>query len=209
MTVQIQIDLRASLVQVRDQGNRPTCLAHAATLAHEHARSSLIRLSPEYLHYFATGYVSSNAASMSDMSMALRRNGQSSEADCPYLDQGPPSGWTPPDPVPLFRRESLIQLAAGTSVKDAIVAGHVPVLGMTLPDTFYSPQSPFIIPARGRLRALHAVAAVGIGTTVAGDLILIRNSWGAAWGDQGHAWLDETFLGTHLREILLLTTEVV
>ena len=55
MNVTIRHDYRPLLGRVRDQGARPTCLAHASTTAHEHARGSKVALSPEYLHYFAAG----------------------------------------------------------------------------------------------------------------------------------------------------------
>ena len=53
MNFDIHLDYRSSLGPVRDQRARPTCLAHASTTAHEHARGSSLPLSPEYLHYFA------------------------------------------------------------------------------------------------------------------------------------------------------------
>ena len=40
MNVTIRHDYRPLLGPVRDQGARPTCLAHASTTAHEHARGS-------------------------------------------------------------------------------------------------------------------------------------------------------------------------
>lgn len=54
MNVAIRHDYRPLLGPVRDQGARPTCLAHASTTAHEHARGLKVALSPEYLHYFAS-----------------------------------------------------------------------------------------------------------------------------------------------------------
>jgi hypothetical protein len=80
---------------------------------------------------------------------------------------------------------------------------------MTLPEAFFNPQEPFVIPAHGPIRGLHAVGAVGAGVGPTGALVLIRNSWGSGWGDQGHAWLDEAFLRRHLKGVLLLTAEVV
>ena len=37
---------------------------------------------------------------------------------------------------------------------------------------------------------------------------LIRNSWGTAWAESGHAWLDDDFIVQHLRNVLVLTDEV-
>ena len=77
MNVTIRLDYRPRLGPVRDQGFRPTCLAHASTTAHEHARGSTAALSPEYLHYFASGNDGTHAGvDFSTVSRALLDPGQ-------------------------------------------------------------------------------------------------------------------------------------
>ena len=92
-------------------------------------------------------------------------------------------------------------------VEELLDAGHVPVLGISTTDAFYSPAPPWIMSPTGPIRGLHAVVAVGIGTTYTTRSFLIRNSWGKEWADAGHAWLDDSFISQHLREVLVLTTE--
>ncbi len=76
------------------------------------------------------------------------------------------------------------------------------------PDAFYSPAPPWIMSPTGPIRGLHAVVAVGIGTTQTTRSFLIRNSWGTEWADAGHAWLDDSFMSQHLRDVMVLTAEV-
>jgi C1A family cysteine protease len=54
----------------------------------------------------------------------------------------------------------------------------------------------------------HAVVAVGHGTTSDQTAILIRNSWGAEWGEGGHAWLTEKFLSPRLFATAILMEEI-
>jgi hypothetical protein len=54
----------------------------------------------------------------------------------------------------------------------------------------------------------HAVIAVGHGMVDGARAVLIRNSWGAAWGVEGHAWLPELFIEPRLTRLALLTEEV-
>lgn len=42
----------------------------------------------------------------------------------------------------------------------------------------------------------HAMIVVGVRTTANGRReFLLRNSWGAGWGDNGHVWVDESYIG--------------
>lgn len=209
MKITVRLDFRPLLGAVRDQGARPTCLAHASTVAHEHARGSTVALSPEYLHYFASGNDSSpEGIDVSSVSRALLDDGQPAETDCPYHHNEPPPAWAPPTNVLLYRRRSASAKQNPDEIEMLLDAGRVPVLGISTTDAFYSPAPPWIISSVGPVRGLHAVVVVGIGTTYTPRRFLIRNSWGTAWADAGHAWLDEGFIVRHLRDVLVLTEEV-
>lgn len=204
----VDIDLRPGLIAVRDQGPRPTCLAHAASAAHERARAVIEALSPEYLHYFATGGTPSRGCSMDAIVKALADEGQPAEADCPYLAIAPAAAWRPPTRVQVFRRASESKGRDIAEIDAAIRADQIPVLGISLPESFFRPRAPWVISPTGRIRGLHAVAAVGLGRHQAQRMILIRNSWGPSWGEDGYAWLDEGFVAQHLKHVLVLTHEV-
>ena len=209
MRVTVRLDFRPLLGPVRDQGARPTCLAHASTTAHEHARGSIAPLSPEYLHYFASGDDSSlDGVDFREVSHALLDPGQSTEADCPYLENNPPARWSPPSGVTLYRRHSTSPEQSPDRIEALLQAGHTPVLGISTTDAFHAPAPPWVIAPTGPVRGLHAVVAVGIGIMQSTRRFLIRNSWGTAWADAGHAWLDDNFIIHHLRDVLVLTDGV-
>ena len=133
--------------------------------------------------------------------------GQPTETDCPYHQNELPPAWTPPTDVILYRRQSTSLTQSPDEVEALLAAGHVPVLGIATTDAFYAPAAPWVISATGSVRGLHAVVAVGIGTTHMTRRFLIRNSWGTAWAESGHAWLDDDFIVQHLRDVLVLTDE--
>ena len=208
MSIVVSLDFRPRLGPVRDQGARPTCLAQASTTAHEYVRGSNVTLSPEYLHYFASESESSpEGVDFPSVSRALLDPGQPTETDCPYHQNEPPPAWIPPTSVILYRRQSTSPKQSPDEVEALLDAGHVPVLGIVTTDAFYAPAAPWVISATGPVRGLHAVVAVGIGTAHTTRRFLIRNSWGTAWAEAGHAWLDDDFIVQHLRDVLVLTDE--
>ena len=209
MNVTIRLDYRSWLGPVRDQGARPTCLAHASTAAHEHARGSTVALSPEYLHHFSSGNESTHTGvDFPRVSRALLDSGQPTEADCPYHADEPPLAWSPAPDLILYRRRSTLAEPNPDTIEASLDAGHVPVLGISTTDAFYSPAPPWTMSSIGPIRGLHAVVAVGVGATHTTRHFLIRNSWGTEWADAGHAWLDDVFMSRHLRQVLVLTDEV-
>ena len=209
MIVNLDIDLRPQLGTVRDQGARSTCLSHAVSASHEHVRASSTRFSVEYLHYFATCGRPEQGSSIADMRSALEREGQPEERFCQDMPQGPPQGWKPATGLPVFRRHSTPVPPTCTNIVQAIRAARIPVLGISLPPGFFRPKPPWVIPAGNPVRGLHAVVGAGLASVGNEDAVLIRNSWGVAWGDSGHALLTSGFLTQHLIDLMLLAEEAV
>jgi len=205
---QADIDHRQEIGPVRDQGERPTCLSHASSLAHEKSREITMALSPEYLHYFSTAGDISQGCDFPDVAQALSSKGQPIETDCSYSSTPLSSSWRPPKGLEVFCRESRHEELKFMTIEEAIRAGAVPVLGISIPDPFFQPSAPWVIDSLGEVRGLHAVAGVGVGAEGANKAILIRNSWGGDWGESGHAWLDEKYLNKHLKAVMVLTNEV-
>lgn len=205
----MRIDLRVQLCPVRDQGVRSTCAAIATSTAHECLRRSLQPLSPEYLHWHASSGQANIEATLPAVAAALRSEGQPLESACPYVYGIRAPAWSPPAGAQVFRRDSTLRAPTELQrIEDSIAEGNCPILGITLPPSFYSPQEPWIIPPRGAPLCFHAVLGVGVGECHGKLHVLVRNSWGEEWGDNGHAWLSEEFLRTHLQLLLILREEV-
>ncbi len=211
-------DLRPLLGAVRDQGARPTGLAFAASDAHAALREGWSPLSCEFAFFHAhrrSDTTPEQGASLSSMLNALRLDGQPAESGWPYLDFVPANlaHWIPPSDVgPRFGRNGAANCCIIPSILAALDSG-TPVLLLTmLSKSFYAPSNAGIVdPTDGEnpdpaLR--HAVVAVGHGTTSDQTAILVRNSWGAEWGEGGHAWLTEKFLSPRLFATAILTEDI-
>jgi hypothetical protein len=97
-------------------------------------------------------------------------------------------------------------------VIDELEQGRPLIVLLALSRSFYAPSPQAVVdPANGEApepERRHAVVAVGHGTIDKNRTILVRNSWGASWGDKGHAWLKERFLEPRLFAAAKLMEEV-
>ena len=212
MTLDVLQDLRSALGPVRDQGRRPTCLAFAASALHEHARGDLDPLCVEWLFYHAAqraGTGPGEGTTMLDTSHVLKVLGQPLELTWPY-NGTPVSGttWRPPAGVgPLYQCGSEACATDLNQIRQLLNQCKPVVLGLFVSGAFTGSAtwlragSETILPDDGdsidRQRG-HAVIAVGHGRFGSEALILVRNSWGRAWGSQGHAWVRESYLRRRL-----------
>jgi hypothetical protein len=215
--IQMAVDLRNQFGPVRDQGARPTCLAFAASDSHAGLRAGWDPLSCEFAFYHAqrrAGRSPTQGAVLPAMLDALRGDGQPHEAGWPYLASAPvdPVLWSPPPAVGnCYGRNGVTGGLDPAGVRSMLALARPIVLLTMLSASFYLPVTGVIDPAQGEApepSQRHAVVAVGHGTADGVPAILIRNSWGSAWGVDGHAWLTDAFLAPRLFATATLLEEV-
>ena len=189
------VDFSLQLGPPRDQGNRETCVAFAVGAAHEMARLRR-REGPradlgEELLYWRCKQIDGDTeggTAPASAAQALIDPGQSAAGLWPYDGNRDDrsAAYQPPttalDPVSL--RHASLSETSPTAQN----------LGLDLWPHFFAPHGgELVVPALTDLLGEgHAVTVVGYDESA--ESLLIRNSWGAAWGAHGHARLPETTL---------------
>jgi hypothetical protein len=209
-----RVDLRSKLGTARSQGWRSTCLAFAISAAHEVDLFDDIDITDtceEYLHWASKQHDDPGPGTTFPAARdALANHGQPLEEVWPYEpdrdDENP--GYQPPalahTAAPRWTPDFAAVPATPNSLKVEIDAGRAVVLGIpTWPD-FDSPTAGrLLVPDLTDLDgAYHAVTIIGYDETTAE--MLIRNSWGPDWGDDGTAWIALRFLDEHICEAWVL-----
>ncbi|HSN97967.1 MAG TPA: C1 family peptidase, partial [Candidatus Nanopelagicales bacterium] len=84
------------------------------------------------------------------------------------------------------------------AVELALRANHPVLFGTVLGKPFSGYRGgghTFFAPARHEWTGRHAMVLTGVERSGGRRRFLVRNSWGETWGDAGHAWLDESYIG--------------
>jgi len=220
-----QVDLRAGLSPVRDQGPRYTCLAFTVTAAHEAARSAhlgrLDDLAVDVLYWGCKTIDGDHApgSTFASAAVALVRWGQPAEDLWPYdsaRDDTSAAYAPPPDALDPARchRVRLRQITPRPlTIKGVLASGRVVMLGVRLSRGFFAPEGGRIpVPASaGELEDGHAVLVVGYddGQNPDDGALLCRNSWGTDWGDGGHAYLPYAYIERYGGEAWVVDEEPV
>jgi Papain family cysteine protease len=215
MSIKVLCDLRTKFGNVRDQDQRPTCLAFAASDAHAALRSPWTPLSAEYAYYHAQRraarplHVGGTLPAMLD---AVREDGQPAEAGCPYLVTVP-ANWKPTANVgPIYRRHGEAAAGTVTEIVRRLDGGRPVLVLMMLSGAFDIVDSSGVIDQRPgdqpNPHRRHAVVAVGHGLLASQKVVLIRNSWGDVWAEGGYAWLTESYLEPRVFKVGILTEDV-
>jgi hypothetical protein len=206
------IDFRSQLSPAQDQGMRQTCVAFAAGAFNELAQR--YPCSAEFLAWCSVKVSSAahedEGVPLSAAGEVLVRLGQPSEVAWSY--KATPAG---SPPVSVFRAARSIRrhdhvVSRGfdpASAQQELSAGRSVVVGLRISQSFFNitAASPTLdlTPAAGVAATfLHAVALVGhLGTR---NPWLLRNSWGASWGDGGHAYASDDYMKASVEEMLVV-----
>jgi len=207
--VTIKTDLRARFSGARDQGQRPTCIAFAISDGHAAERAPYVNLSTDYLYFYGLKCMPANhgdnGISLPAATAALMADGQPLETDWPYSKVLPSalSKWSPPSGLKVMRAK----IVSGPSTIDAVCSaldrGQPTILIFRSSERFHHAAADGFLPGRAKdgSLGLHAVVAAGHGVKVGTRHVLVRNSWGIGWGDQGYAWLAEDYLSPRLSSV--------
>lgn len=207
MSLAVDIDMRDRFGPPRDQRRRPTCLAFAASAAHEASRGDTEYLSTEALFYMGvqrTHKDPNRGLTLAAASEALRADGQPVESAWPYLLETPVAkDWKPPVLTDATRRATLeFSSRSVAEVRELLRSGTPVLLVLAVTLAMYTPDQHGIIRASASDKittSRHAVVAVGSAHADDGGYILVRNSWGPTWGRCGHGWLHDDYLAKQLR----------
>jgi hypothetical protein len=203
----MSVDLRCRFSTARDQGPRPLCLAFAASDLHSFAHTSIDDLSIEYLSYYAFLWLGHSSydlgLTVSSVTDTLENHGQPLECELPYDLHGV-SPKKPSGPYSkIYNARASMVVPTLSQIKTSLDNGVALVMCLQLTRSFFSPSPIHIVEVDGTFVGHHAVVAVGYGEYPDGEVcLLIRNSWGVAWGDQGHAWLTTEFVDDRLSACL-------
>jgi hypothetical protein len=205
MSITIDADLRGKLGAAREQGQRPTCLVFAVSGAHEFRRGVPDYLSPEYLHYAGAQRSHKDPAkglSRPFVREALKDDGQPLDAEWPYAASAPAAkDWKPPPSVQNIHKATIDFVVRTLAEVRALLQSKTPVtLHLIGSEAMHRPDSEGVVRVRKRDKTTtrHALLAVGSGHDDDGGYILVRNSWGTAWGLAGHGWFHEPYLEPRL-----------
>lgn len=206
MEIRIIVDLRERFGKIRDQGQRPTCMAFAASDTHSFARGSKEPLSVEYAFYHAVQRMAHpdrmQAVPFYLISQAISNDGQPLESGWPYLSNlSATDEWHPPsNPGEIFKRNSTGAIANLANIYTDLDSRKPVILVIKISRSFFNVSSNTILMANNTETALntHTVIVVGYGEYNGQKCLLIRNCWGERWGNNGYIWIHEDYLRPRL-----------
>ncbi len=202
--IDLSVDLRSQISDVRDQGPRPLCMICAASDVHEAFHATGYALSAEYLTYYCQEHdgVDNFLAGFgfNTVGHVMANNGQPSEEFHPYAKNEFPSAAKPPELVSeqvYFGKlvEETLNISRLIEYLDNL---QVVLVGMKVTKDFLDiTSSDFIVKDTKEFFGLHAMVVTGYGDYNGERVFLLRNSWGVDWGYKGYAWISQDYLNKY------------
>lgn len=205
-------DHRATQTPVRDQGDRPTCVAFAVSAAHEWRAADQTVRSAEDAMWAAHQVDEVPGLEETTVSWALeglRLHAHATEHAWPY---GTPR-WSEGRPGPALQgvnRRNLpswqdLGAAPYTTVAARLAEGHPVVLTLgVVPAAWYHGGGTIDAPPGAKTPGNHAVLAVG--NLDDPERVIVKNSWGPSWGDGGYGFVTRRYYDHYALRAHILET---
>lgn len=211
--IDVEADHSAKLGVARHQGFvRGSCMAFAASDLNA-AAHDVGHLSVDYLCHHAAKHAQDwqpgDGFTLSQVLAAVKAPGQPPESAYPYAPDvaDRPLHGVPGNAAPLYASAARDRYLDTQAAIEHVLRGSPVGVVVGMSQSFYYPNGgvvdfdPLAIPD-----LYHALIAVGVGKhkQTSETHLLVRNSWGAGWGLNGHAWVPERHLNVHLQEAFLI-----
>lgn len=214
MKLVTNVDIRALMPPVFDQGELGSCTANAGVadlmvvLAKKQGlQITQMEMLSRIFQYYNERVIENtvpndNGAEMRDIGKAMTKYGVCIEDLCKYVIADftkTPSDAAYQDALK-YKPATYSSLPDLTAVKTYVAVHQMPVLmGMDVYPGFESDataQSGIVpMPKKGeQCLGGHAVLIVGYKKIGCKKYLIVRNSWGAGWGDHGYFYLPETYI---------------
>lgn len=203
------VDLRSLCSPVRDQGHQGSCTGFALAALREFLENKtgvpdpMAVVSPAFIYYEerrlegSTGDCDAGAYPRDGLKV-LKKMGVCPEADAPYDDQtcGAPSSQAV-EHATSFKISSYQRVTTLAGAKQVLAQGYGMVIGIRVYESFESSRARETghIPMPGpneQLLGGHALFCCGYqddSQSAGGGYLIVKNSWGTGFGDQGYVYL--------------------
>jgi C1A family cysteine protease len=199
-----KVDLREQMSPIVDQGELGSCTANAIVSGLReyllvHTKMEWKPLSRLFLYWHEReieGHINEDSgAYIRDGMKALQQIGVCPESDYPYViaefrDIPTP---TAESDAAQYRITEYNRIPDLYALKAALAEGLPVVIGVLIYESFESPevartgQVPY--PKKSIERVLGGHALLAVGYEDAANCVIVRNSWGTGWGDNGYCFM--------------------
>lgn len=200
------IDLEAEQTVVRQQGDRPTCVAFAVSAGHEWMGPSEDLRSPEdalwAAHRLMPSQTRGEETSVRYALQGLREHAHATEAAWPY---GSPT-WADGRPEAALARTNRAELPEWSrlwnvtipTIRSELRNERAVVLTVAVVREAWLKGAGVVdAPAGRKTPGNHAVLVVGASESSEPQMLKIKNSWGNRWGREGYGLISERYVDAY------------